>query len=113
MLAIDVGVHHAAAERAGAIKGVGGDQVADVVGLHAFEQLADAVRFELEDALRIAALEQGVGFLSSSGSLVQISMIDGVGVLTRFELDGVLEDGERAQAEEVHLEHADFFDDRP
>ena len=59
MLDLHVVVDHAAFERAGAIEGVGGDDVAEVVGLHLLQQVADAAAFELEDALRLAAAEQG------------------------------------------------------
>ncbi len=58
MLAVDVGIDHAAAERAGAVQGVGGDQVADIVRPHALEELADAVRFQLKDPLGVTALQQ-------------------------------------------------------
>ena len=71
MLAVDVSVHHAAAERAGTIEGVGGDEVADVVRLHALEQLADAVGFELKHALGVAALQQGVGLRVVERQLVR------------------------------------------
>src|SRR5262245_54085057 len=33
VLAIDIGVYHARAERAGSIQGIGSDEIADVVGL--------------------------------------------------------------------------------
>ena len=57
MFAVDVTVHHSALQRAGAIEREHGDQVADMVGLHALEQLAHAVGFQLENTLGVAALE--------------------------------------------------------
>ena len=75
VLAVDVGVHHAAAERAGAVQGRAGDDVADVVRLHALEQLADAVGFELEHALGVAALQQGEGRRVVERQLVQVDAV--------------------------------------
>ena len=42
VLAVDVGVDHAAVERAGAVEGEDGDQVGEAVGLHLDQQVADA-----------------------------------------------------------------------
>ena len=59
VLDLDVVVDHAAFERAGTIEGVGGDDVAEMVGLHPLQQVADAAAFQLEHALGLAAAEQG------------------------------------------------------
>ena len=58
VLDVDVFVDHAAVERAGPIEGIGGDDVGEAVGLHLDQEVADAGRFELEDALGLAALEE-------------------------------------------------------
>ena len=73
VLDVDVFVDHAAVQRAGAIEGVGGDDVGEAVGLHLDQEVADAGRFELEDALGLAALEE----------------LEGLGVVEReaFEVD--------------------------
>ncbi len=43
-------------------------------------------------------------------SIFSMSIVDALGLL--HQLDRALQRGERAQAEEVHLQQADFFDDR-
>ena len=43
--------------RAGAVEGVGGDEVLDAVGLHLHEEVFHAAGFKLEDALGVAFLE--------------------------------------------------------
>src|SRR5256885_13917233 len=43
--------------RAGAIEGVGGDEVFDAVGLHLHQEVLHAAGFELEDAAGLAAAE--------------------------------------------------------
>ena len=45
-------------KRAGAIEGVGGDDVGEAVRLHLDQEVADAGGLELEDALGLAALEE-------------------------------------------------------
>ena len=76
-LTCDVVVDHAAFERTGAIEGVGGDDVAKVVGLHLLQQVANAAAFELEDALRFAAAEQGERLLVVERELVRIDSLAG------------------------------------
>ena len=44
---------------AGAIEGVGGDEVFEAVGLHFHEQVLHAAGFKLEHALGFAAAEEG------------------------------------------------------
>ena len=73
----DVVLDHAAFQRAGAIEGVGGDDVAEVVGLHLLQQVANAAAFELEDALGFAALQQGEGLLVVERELVRIDALAG------------------------------------
>ena len=99
----DVVVDHAAFQRAGAIEGVGGDDVAEVVGLHPLQQVADAAAFELEDALGLAAAEQGEGLRVVQRESVGIDLLAG-GLLD--ELDDLGEDRQVPQAEEVHLQQA-------
>ena len=81
-------------------------EVADVVRLHPLQQLADAVRFQLEHALGVAALEQRVRLGVVQRQVVQVDL-DAARLLD--QLDGVVEHRQRAQAEEVHLEQADLF----
>ena len=75
VLDLDVVLDHAAFERAGAVEGVGGDDVAEAVGLHPLQEVADAAAFELEHAFRLAAAEQGVGFLVVEREAVGIDLL--------------------------------------
>ena len=107
VLAVHVSVDHAAVERAGTIERSAGDDVADVVGPHPLEQFADAVRLELEHALGVAALQQLVRL-----RIVERQIVD-VDFLAARLLDqphGVVQQRQSAQAQEVHLEHADLFE---
>ena len=107
MLHLDVVVDHAAFERAGPIEGGGGDDVAEVVGLHPLQQVANAAAFELEDALRLAAAQQGERLLVVERELVRIDPLAG-GLLD--QVDRLGENRQVAQAEEVHLQQAGRFD---
>ena len=106
VLAVDVGIDHAALQGTGAIKGHAGDDVADVVGPHALEQFSDAVGFELKHAAGVAALEQGIGFAIVKRQAMEIDLR--VASLCDQPYR-VVQQGERTQAEKVHLEQADFF----
>ena len=106
VLAVDVGVHHAAVERAGPVQGRAGDDVADVVRPQPLEQLADAVRLELEHALGVAALQQRVRLRVVQRQLVDV---DRLAARLLDQLDRVVQQRQGAQAQEVHLEHADLF----
>ncbi|MBV8677815.1 MAG: DNA polymerase III subunit alpha [Planctomycetaceae bacterium] len=106
MLAVDVGIHHAAAERAGAVQRRAGDDVADVVRPHPLQQLADAVRLELEHPLGVAALQQLVRLRVVDRQLVDV---DRLAPRLLDQPHRVVQQRQRAQAEEVHLQQADLL----
>ena len=101
VLDLDVVVDHAAFQRPGTIQGVGGDDVAEVVGLHPLQEVADAAALQLEDALGLAAAEQGEGLRVVQREAVGIDAAAG-GLLD--QVDDLGEDGQVAQAEEVHFQ---------
>ncbi len=107
VLDLDVVVDHAAFERPGAIEGVGGDDVAEVVGLHPLQEVADAAAFQLEHALGLAAAQQIVRRLIVEREGVGIDLLAG-GLLDQPHDLG--EDRQVAQAEEVHLQQPGLLD---
>ena len=77
-LDVDVLVDHPAVERARPVEGEDGDQVGEAVGLHLDQEVADARAVELEQALGLAPLEEGVGRLVVERELVQVEREVGV-----------------------------------
>ena len=80
VLAVDEVLHHAGAERARAVERDGGDDVLEAVGLEVLEELLHAARLELEDARRLARLQQRVasarrraGCASTSNGLLALA----------------------------------------
>ncbi len=110
VLHLDVVVDHAAFERAGPIERVGGDDVAEMVGLHPLQQVANAAAFELEDAFGFAAAEQGERLRVVERKLVRI---DPLAARLLDQLDRLGQDREVAQAEEIHLQQAGALRRRP
>ena len=106
MLAIDVGFDHAAAERAGAIEGVTGDQVVNVVRPHALEKVADAVGFQLEHSLGVAALQECEGGRIVERNLLQVELH---AARLFDEPDRMIVQGQRPESQKVHLEQADLL----
>ena len=102
-LAVDEVVDHARAQRAGAVQRDDGDDVIVAVRAHLLEQHAHAGRLDLEHAGRTATREQLVHrrVLHVDGVEVYVDAMVGLDVRQRLG-----DDGERAQAEEVHLEQA-------
>ena len=81
----------------------------DGVGLVAAENVAHAAGFKLEDAGGERAVEdllEGRAIVERDGVDVELQCL-GAGF---DELERVVDDGERRQAEEVHLEQAHLFD---
>ncbi len=95
--------------RAGAVEGVGGDQVLDAVRLHLHQQVLHAAGFELEDALGLAVGEELEDLRVGEVELLEVEVH---AVLLLDQLAGPLQDAERPQAQEVHLQQADLLDDR-
>ena len=106
-LAIDVVVHHAALERAGPVERVHGDQIFEALRLGAAQDLAHAGALELEDAVGLAVHEQLIRLRIVERDVVDVE-VDALGALDLGER--VLDQRQRAQAEEVHLQEADALD---
>ena len=114
------------AHRARTEERVGRDQVLQAVRLHVREQATHAARFELEHAARVRAPEGAQDALVFQRNAVEVermraavarlaadAAVDGLlghGLAHQFlgELDG----GERAQAQEVHLQEAGLLAER-
>ena len=92
--------------RAGAVKADEGDDVLEVLGLQAHQHLPHPGGFELEHALGLAAAQHLVGGLVV---VVQPGHREGRVAPLHRRL-GVPDDGEGAQAQEIHLEQAELFD---
>ncbi len=101
---------------------VGGDQVLETVGLHLGEEPPHAARFELEHARRVGATEALEHARVVVRKTIEIERIaratflpaDGladriVGERRADQVLGALDDAERAQTQEVHLEQADLL----
>ena len=107
VLAIDEIVDHTALNGAGTVKGVESGEIFDARGLIAAKNVAHAVRFKLEDGGGVAAGEKFVGGFVVEGQAVEIDL-DAAILLDHF--DGVVENGERGEAEEIHFEQADALE---
>ena len=95
------------AHRAGAVERERRRDVLEVVGLHQLEQGAHAAAVELEDAEGVAAGRAGRRWRWSVMSLRQRVEVDVLAAVALHVGDGVVEDGQVAQPEEVHLDQAE------
>jgi hypothetical protein len=105
----DVVVDDAAAERTGTVERVEGDEIIEALRLGFPQRVAHARTLELEYAVRLPILEDLVALRVVQRNVHQVNR-----VARRLPdvLHRVVEQGERAEAEEVHLEQAnplDFF----
>ena len=94
------------AHRARAVERERRRDVLEAVGLHQLEQGAHAAAVELEDAEGVAPGQQVVGGLVGH-VLRQGVEVDVLAPVALHVGDGVVEDGEVAQPEEVHLDQAE------
>ncbi len=108
--------------RSGTIESDHGDDVLEDGRLELFEVALHAIAFQLEDTGRLGFLQQGIGFLVVERDMVHhvrggtLDRVDAdtfgeVGKLAERadDADGVLNDGEVFETEEVHLEKTDFL----
>ena len=104
---VDVGVHHAGAQRSGAIQGDKSDDVLVLARLHVLDGGRHAARLDLEDAGRVARTHEleDLGVVERNLGLVDVDAAGGLDVLF-----GLGDNGERTQAQEVHLEQAHVGD---
>ena len=106
-LARDEVVDHARLERAGAVERVHRDQVVEPLRLGLAQQLAHARALELEDAVGLAVDEQLIGLRIVERDGVDVE-IEALGALDLGQR--VVNQRQRAQTQEVHLEEADAID---
>ena len=85
-----------------------GREVVEPIGLQALDQIAHAERFQLEHRRRAALPEQLVGFRVVHGNGVDVERrLAAPGALAIDRRDGLVDDRQRLQAEEVELDEAD------
>ena len=106
VLALDEFVHHAGAQRAGAVQGQHGDDVLEARGLEHAQVLAHARAFHLEDAVGVAAGVKVVGGGVGEGQVVQVGRRP---ALQGDVVQGVLDEGHGLEAQEVELHQTGFF----
>ncbi len=106
-LAVDEHQIHPGVERAGTQQRVRRYEIVEAIALHVAQAIRRQRRFKLEDAGRAAGAEQLVDL-----GVVQIGPleVDGHAVPLGNHPDGVVEHGERLEAQEVDLQHADVFE---
>ncbi len=105
-LAVGVLVVRVRAHRAGPVEGVDRDDVLEPVRPHAPQQRPHRPAVELEHPERVAAGQQLVGRLVVQLEPLQLDLLAPVGPDPG---DRVLQHGEVAQAQEVHLEQAEIL----
>ena len=103
----DVLVDHPPFERSWTVQGVGGDDVAKMVGFHTLEQIANTSAFQLKDPFGFPASEQFESLLVIERELHRIDM-DASGLFDH--LDGFREDCQVSKTQEVHFQQACGFD---
>ena len=94
-------------QRTGPIEGVGGDDIQEAVGFHLLQQVADTPAFQLEDALRLASLQQRERLLVVQRQLLRVDLL----ARRLFDqIDRLAEDCQVAQSQEVHFQQPGIFD---
>ena len=110
VFALHIGRDHPAFERARTIESGGGDDVLELVGTHLREQVTHSARLKLEDSFCFAALQEGESFLVVEWQVFG----DDVDAAVSFHvLDRAVENGEVAEAEEVHFQQTGLLDFSP
>ena len=107
VLARDEVVHHAAAQRAGPVQRVQRDQIVEPLRLGLAQNVAHARALELEDAVGRAFGENLIRLRVVERNRIEIEHFAG----RRADLfDRVVQQRQRAEPEEVHLQEADALD---
>ncbi len=109
VLAQDEVVHHARLQRAGTVERHQGDDVLEAVALQPPLQILGGARFRLEHGGGVAGGEQGVGAGVVERQVFEPEVVQ-LGIQLTHEFHRLVEDGQRAQAEEVELHQADLLD---
>ena len=107
MLAFHPIVNHARLQRPRTIQRVEHNQVFEAIGFRLPQQLAHPGALELEDPEGGAVLKYPVGLRVVERNVVDVE-VDPLGPLDL--LQAVVDERERAQPEEIHLQEADPFD---
>jgi len=107
MFPVDVVVNNAATQRSGPVQRVEGDQVFQALRLRFPQRLAHARAFKLEHAVCLAVGKQLIRLRVVHRQMVEVHHIAG-GFLD--VLDGIIQQRQGAQTEEVHLEQAHPLD---
>ena len=107
VLALDEVVHHAALDRAGAVKRVERAQVLDAAGLVAAQDVAHARGFELEDPAGERLGEDLVG-----RRVVERQVFDDqlLAAMLFDQAERVVDQRQRGQPQEIHLEKAELLE---
>ena len=107
LLARDVVVHHAAAQRTRPVQRVQRDQIVEALRLRLAQDVAHAAALELEDAVGLPVLKDLIRLLVVERHAIDVELLAG-GALDL--LDRVVDERQRAEAQEVHLQEADALD---
>ena len=108
MLAVDEIRNHAALDGAGTIERVQRAEIFDAVGLIAAQDVLHAGRFKLKDAAGEAGAED---FLVGLRVIERKVFEDDFFAAIFFdELQRLFDDGQRGEAEEVHLQQSELFE---
>ena len=99
--------HHARAERPRPVERDGRDEVCEALRREVLHERRHAARLHLEHGARLALAEHLRCLLIYERYAVDIECLAAV---LLDVLDGIRDDRERAQAEEVHLEQAELLD---
>src|ERR1019366_5108800 len=107
MFTVDEVVNHAALNGAGAVERVQGGQVFDGIGPVAAQHVPHAVRFKLKYAGGQPGVEDlFVGFRIGEDDIFEHNLfVAGL----RDELERIVENGQRSQAQEVHFQQAELL----
>ena len=104
--AINEVINHAAIDRAGSVERVERRQVFQAIGLQPAADVFHAVGFKLEDRFGLAVAEELQRRPVVERNLCEVERL---GSLALDGLQGVVDDRQRRQRQEVHLQHAGLF----
>ncbi len=107
VLALNEVFHHAALQRAGAVECVERAQISDARGLVLAQNVAHTGRFKLEHAAGVGLRENFVRLGVVKREIVERGLRAG---MRGDQVERVLDDVERGEAQEVHLEKRQLFE---
>ena len=104
MFAVDEIVDHTALDRPGTVQRIECREILDASRLVTAENVAHAVRFELEDGSRFAAGEEFIGFGVVQGEIIDVHLRAAV---LFNHAHGIVQHSERCEAKKIHFQQAD------